>query len=87
MTEQNRESFHITNLGSFATSDLKADRDGYVHLTTEAVLAGSWDSDPEDDYSNPDDHLRSWAEEVAKNNVAAYKRSEEARLEWVNNNG
>lgn len=61
-------SFHVSQLGSAAGEALRADMDGYIHRTPEAVLAGRW----------PGDYVldRQWADEVAESNRRATEESE-----------
>lgn len=69
----NTASYHISNLGSFAHG-LRADLDGYVHLTAAAVLKGRWDAMTEIDDQ--------WAADVAAQNVAATREAEAAATRW-----
>lgn len=68
------DSYHITTLGSLASSDLQPDIDGYVHLTVEAVMGGNWDAATEMD--------EDYAEEIAAQNRTATEASERAVAEW-----
>lgn len=68
------KSYHITNLGSF-TDGLRPDIDGYVHLTTKAVLNGRWDG------AGPE-WTREQAEEIALENREATESAEAAIADW-----
>ncbi len=74
------ESVHFSHLGFANPIHWTLDRDQYAHFTAEAVLGGSWNTqDPEDDFENPDEHLRQWAEDVAERNRQALEGWEMAR--------
>lgn len=62
-------SYHVSTLGSWASSDLRPDLDGYIHLTAEAVLSGRWDT-----IAGEIDQDQ--AEEIAEQNRAATAESE-----------
>jgi hypothetical protein len=67
-------SYHITNLGKFAPTNAKADLDGYIHTTEEAVLAGRWD--------DADGELEYRAQAIAERNAAAIDEANAACDEW-----
>jgi len=68
------DSYHISNFGSFASPNLRPDLDGYVYLTTAAVIDGVWEAMVEMD--------EDYAAEIAAQNRAATRESEEDIAEW-----
>lgn len=67
-------SFHKSNFGSFS-GGFRADIDGYVHLTTEAVMGGNWDTAG----GEMDEDM---ASEIAEHNRDAVEANEAALNEW-----
>lgn len=78
MTMATTDSFHKSNYGSFG-GGFRADMDGYVHLTAEAVLGGNWDA-------MGGDMGEEMAEEIAEHNVAAMEKADAGLEEWRNSN-
>ena len=72
-------SYHISNLGQYSSS-VPRDLDGYCHLTAAGWLAARMDISADDRADA--EYMQQWAEDMARQAVAATAAAEAALAEW-----